>query len=140
MADANARLIYLDALVHHLALLSACTSRPLCNPSITIVFFRRDTGATRAGAAAVRRWETCCAGRLALSSYLHSLVATGLIRCYGSLDQDKHQTYFPSSRLGSFFSCSCSSTEVLNLSVFFATRILLHSLCGVQSDAVKCSK
>ena len=38
MADANVPLIYLDVLVHHLALLSACTSRPLCNPSITIVF------------------------------------------------------------------------------------------------------
>ena len=80
MADANVPLIYLDVLVHHLALLRACTSRPLCNPSITIVFL---------GEILVRQEQvvqqlcdvgTCCAVRLALSSYLHSRVATGLIR------------------------------------------------------------
>jgi hypothetical protein len=53
MADANVPLIYLDALLHHLALLRAFTSRPLCNPSITIVLLRRDTGAIGAGAVAV---------------------------------------------------------------------------------------
>jgi len=57
MADANVPLIYLDALLHHLALLRAFTSRPLCNPSITIVLLRRDTGAIGAGAVAVRRWD-----------------------------------------------------------------------------------
>jgi hypothetical protein len=70
MADANVRLIYLDALVHHLALLSACTSRPLCNPSITIVFFRRDTGATGAGALVQ---QLCDDGRHAALGVLHFL-------------------------------------------------------------------
>ena len=57
MADAKVPLIYLNPLVHHLALLRACTSRPLCNPSITIVPFKRDTGAIGAGATAVRQWD-----------------------------------------------------------------------------------
>jgi hypothetical protein len=53
MADAKVPLISLNPLVHHLALLRVCTSRPLCNPSITIVPLNRDTGAIGAGAIAV---------------------------------------------------------------------------------------
>ena len=57
MADAKVPLISLNPLIHHLALLRVCTSRPLCNPSITIVPLNRDTGAIGAGAIAVRQWD-----------------------------------------------------------------------------------